>query len=87
MLSSVTMRAHRVKTESLSIWTIYDKPKDYPEIFIARRFEIQAGEAVATTDIIRSPFLGTIRNHMQERGLYRIQRNENDDPCVVECWL
>lgn len=73
--------------EGVSIWTVYDKPLDYPEQFVARRFEVFAGLARPTDDVITSLYLERIRMDMQARGLYRLDRNPNDEPCIVECWL
>jgi exosome complex RNA-binding protein Csl4 len=73
--------------ESFSIWTVYEKPTDYPEEFIARRSEIRPGEVVHTDDIIRAEFLATIRRDMQERGLYRMPRHDTDEAQIVECWI
>lgn len=76
-----------MKRESLDIWTVYERPSDFPDMYVARRFEITAGKAEPTTEFIAAKLLAPVRRAMQERGLYRLDRNPNDEPQVVECWL
>ena len=68
---------------TLSIWTIYDHPKDLPDFFVARRFEIDK----PTEDVIVASYLDTLRERMVDKGLTRIYRSEDDDPVIVETWL
>lgn len=76
-----------MKRECFEMWTVYEKPSDYPDQYVARRFEITAGKAAPTSDVITSLFLEHVRRHMRERGLYRIDRTPQDEPQIVECWL
>lgn len=71
---------------ALAIWTIYDKPKDFPEGFIARRFEVGGGNTVATADTINGK-LDDIRLALEKAGLVNICREEGDDPKIVESWI
>jgi hypothetical protein len=72
---------------NLKVITVYDRPTDYPDHFVARQFNvsrkgIEAGDIVALdTD------LSTVRHQMTEMGLSMIPRNEQDDEKVVETWL
>jgi hypothetical protein len=74
-------------SEPLSTWTIYDHPSDYPGAYIARRFEIVAGQALATENAIVSPSLDAIRECLRERGLVCLARDPSDHPNVVETWI
>jgi hypothetical protein len=74
--------AHR-EPARLSIWTIYDHPADYPESFVARRWE---GDQ-PTTDIIVAPSLSVIRCAMERRNLHWLARHKSDDPVILESWL
>src|SRR5262245_28040730 len=75
-------------SDKLSMWTVYDHPRDYPNTFIARRWEIGHGdEPVATTDIIESPMLGAIRTMLAAKGLTCLHRQWNDDPNIMETWV
>lgn len=73
--------------EALSIWTIYDHPRDRPDQYIARRFEIVSGGARATDDTIESPHLHLIRESLILQGLTPINRSPGDDPNIIESWL
>jgi hypothetical protein len=72
----------------LSLWTVYDHPKDHPGGFIARRFETGGGtpEPVATDHVITGE-LALIRQSMERCGLYCMQRDSSDPANVVETWL
>ena len=70
----------------LSIWTIYYHPLDYPDTYVARRYETCYQGFQATDDIITGP-LEVIRKSLELRGLYRLPRDKQDDPCIVESWL
>ncbi len=72
---------------SLSIWTVYDHPSDYPDCFVARRHEVVAGRSTPTSDLLVSTDLESIRAQMRARGLYRLNRQTGDVPCIIESWL
>lgn len=70
---------------SLSIWTIYENPKDYPGIYVARRWEVSA-TPVATSDLLTGASLEDVRAQLPP-GLMRMPANAEDDQSVVESWL
>jgi hypothetical protein len=70
----------------LSMWTIYNHPRDFPDSFVARRFEV-AMEPVATNDIIIARELDPLRTTMMEAGLVVMTRNERDEEQIVETWV
>lgn len=72
---------------SLSMWTVYDRPRDYPNSYVARRSEVTAQGRTLTSDLMVSGDLDLIRDVLQKRGLHRIPRYPNDVPCIVEVWL
>lgn len=72
---------------ALSIWTVYDKRKDYPDLFVARRFEVCPNESRATKDAVFSSTLEKLQEHMRMLGLTAIGRYPHDDPNIVEVWL
>lgn len=77
-------------TGHLDIWTIYDHPKDFPDAFIARRFEVRStteGGPQATADVIVSGNLKDIRREMRNRGLVCLTRQDEDDSAIIETWL
>lgn len=74
-------------TDALSMWTVYDHPRDYPKGFIARRFEVDGRGARPTRDVMVSDDLDALRLMLMKRGLTALARNEEDDPKIVETWL
>jgi hypothetical protein len=74
-------------TDTLSMWTIYDHPSDYPQGFIARRWEISAGSAKPTDRTMVSPDLEPLRDRLGGMGLFRLDRAEHDDAKIVETWV
>jgi hypothetical protein len=82
--------AQRRATERhiLSIWTVYERPKDYPIGYVARRFEVGNGlpQPLATDDIVKDK-LHILRACLHFAGLHRIPRMDGDDPVILECWL
>jgi hypothetical protein len=76
-----------MKRGALAVWTIYDRPKDHPNGFIARRFEI--GHKVgplATSDVLTGK-LEALREAFEGAGLVKMARSERDPPHLVESWL
>ena len=70
-------------TGSLSLWTIYDHPRDYPRSYVARRFELDQ----PTGEHMVSPDIASLRDEMMRRGLTCLMRDPTDDACIVETWL
>lgn len=71
----------------LSCWTIYERPRDYPNCYVARRFALKEGEPNPTTEHLISHNLEALRGFMQRNGLALIPRSEGDDPVIVETWM
>jgi hypothetical protein len=74
--------------DALHIWTIYDHPLDFPDVFVARLSLVGGDGGPKVTDqILTAPDLDTLRREFVRRGLTCITRSPNDDPVIVECWL
>ena len=73
----------------LSMWTIYDHPRDHPDAFVARRFEIGSNGPgpMPTIDVIITGELERLRESFQLAGLVVMQRSEEDDSKIVETWM
>ena len=69
----------------LTIWIIYDRPKDHPDGFIARRFEVGAGRTVASGDTINGK-LEDLRQAFWKAGLTKLSRQDGGDATIVESW-
>jgi hypothetical protein len=70
----------------LAIWTIYDRPRDHPDGFIARRFEAAAATMAATDDTLIGE-LEELRQIFWRAGLMKLSRQDGDEPQIVESWL
>lgn len=71
----------------LTMWTVYDHPLDFPDEFIARKWEVDAGGPRMTSECIASPDIDAIRIALQAKGLVKLMRQDDDDPVIVEVWL
>ena len=73
---------------ALNVWTVYDHPADFPAGYVARRFETGGGrpEPLATGDAFTGDLVA-IRAAFERCGLYRMPRQESDEPQIVESWL
>jgi len=70
---------------SLVLYTIYERPSDYPEGFVVTMW-------IVGPDLLRPSAKGfaTDLEHARRlvpRGLYRMPREPGDDPCIVENWI
>jgi hypothetical protein len=72
--------------EALSIWTVYDHPRDYPNSWVARRFEISNKGVGITREMFLADTLEELRVLLPV-GLVRLNRQASDDPKIVETWL
>jgi len=70
----------------MSQYVIYNNPRDYPGKYVMRRWDIRAGEMIATDNMELAETLEEIRGKVPP-GLYCLERFEDDDPCIVEVWL
>lgn len=73
--------------ETLSIWTIYDNPSDFPGKFVARRFVVYGATGpLATPEVFEADSLDEIRA-MIPQGLFRMEPWQGDDIKIVETWI
>jgi hypothetical protein len=70
----------------LSLWTIYDRPNDYPHGFIARRHDVGRGKSTPAADLLIADLEG-LREVFQNAGLHCIPRQKDDDVKIVESWI
>lgn len=72
-----------MKTKGLVIWTVYDRPTDFPHNFVARKY---IGET-ATSEVLISDDLHSLQQLLWEKKLIRLPRMDEDVPSIVEIWL
>jgi len=68
----------------LLIWTVYCKPSDQPDHYIARPHSSRFARPLPYH--LRAESLEGIRELLPS-GLYRMARAEADDPVIVETWI
>jgi hypothetical protein len=71
----------------LQLWTVNDRPSDYPSNYVARLSTIGADGAQMTQHLLVSSDLNAIRAQMMAWGLHCMTRRPDDDPVIVEVWL
>lgn len=69
------------------MWVVYERPTDYPNECIARRWEIVDGAEQPTDSVIIADSLDAIRRVLWEWDLCCLERMPKDDPKIVEVWL
>jgi hypothetical protein len=76
-----------VTGDVLEIWTVYERPRDFPAFrFVVRVHEVRAGAHGPTGRAWGAQTLEDVRSVIPP-GLYRMDRNPDDDPIIVETWL
>jgi hypothetical protein len=78
--------ARQTSNDLLSIWTIYDHPADFPDLYVARRFVTGRDGPVATPDVLQGE-LSALREAFYRCGLVCMTRSDEDEPQIVESWL
>jgi hypothetical protein len=78
-----------MERNGLEMWVVYERPKDFPDKYVARKWLIDRGGITPTK-------LGFVRDSLEELrdylvsnvpGLHRMDRQPGDDPCIVEVWF
>jgi len=70
----------------LAMWTVYDHPIDYPDKFVARRFDVDAGGPSASVIVMDD--LDDLRDILAyDMQLTCLARSPEDEPQIVETWL
>jgi hypothetical protein len=77
--------------ESLSIFTVYENPRDYPGSFVVRRFEVSADSSVqhAALPLVVTDTLDEARAAIRRAHPVAVcmARNDGDEPQIVESWI
>ena len=69
------------------MWTVYKNPLDYPDKYVARRFEIHRGYVEATAEVIIEDTYLAIRQAMNDKLLVKLARSPGDEPQIMETWI
>ncbi|WP_155831239.1 hypothetical protein [Hyphomicrobium sp. 802] len=68
------------------MWTIYERPTDYPNGFIARLFVHGPGIFGPSLETVKGATLQEVRAGLP-KGLFCMPRFPEDDPKIVEVWI
>jgi len=72
----------------MTVWVIYDHPKDFPASYVARpQFVMKDKSVVPCRAAWVNDDLDAIRNALEAIGLTCLTRMPGDDPKIVETWL
>lgn len=69
-------------SKTFEMWTVYDSPTDFPDLFVARRWLLDR----PTEEVLQDKTLDGLRRKLRQ-GLVRLERSPQDDPKIVETWL
>lgn len=73
-----------IRAEALvPLITIYKNPKDFPDQYVARLFDIGR----PTGRFFAADTYEEVLKEIPTRGMVRIPRRPNDDPVIVEVWM
>jgi hypothetical protein len=73
--------------DALSMWTIYDHPKDFPNHYVARLYQVDKQGPRASATVVAAETLEALRRPLRNIGLTRLPRDPSDDPVIIETWV
>jgi hypothetical protein len=74
-------------TMSLKLWTIYERPAEYPNLYVARESEVGGEKNAPRTKRLKfSSDLSALRKQMEQLGLTRYARDSEEQPYLLEVW-
>jgi hypothetical protein len=77
-------------TDSLTLWTVYAHPRDFPRHIVVRRFVVMRGRPeplMAFTGCLYDTLFAARRDCRRNGATVRLVRWEHDDPFIVETWV
>ena len=83
----IIIQAEAAQRGVRTIWTVYEKPRDYPTGWIARMHEADGAVVKPTGYVIKAVELEPIREKLARAGLVCIPRQEDDEWEIVESWI
>jgi len=73
---------------SMTMWVLYDHPRDCPDAYVAREWLFERDRVIPTESVIKAPELETLREIMlTQMGKTCLPRNPTDDPVIIESWV
>lgn len=71
-----------VRQTTMPIITIFKSPADYPDKYVARVFDVDKPTTLAAVADTYEELQQAI-----PAGMVRLERNEKDDPVILETWI
>jgi len=75
-----------MSAEDLSIWVVYERPRDYPTSYVVRRHAISQGGSYGMGDLSVHATLDEARAAIPSWTV-RLERDPNDEPQILESWI
>ncbi|MBO9492096.1 hypothetical protein J7384_17170 [Endozoicomonas sp. G2_1] len=67
--------------------TLYDKPSDEPENYVARAHVAMKGDTKPTNVYFKSPDRAEVEGAVPDPYFYWLDREPNDDPTILGTWI
>jgi hypothetical protein len=83
----VMLQAETMKRGQTPVWTVYERPKDYPAGYVARMFTVGSEGERDTGHVMHCLELEPIREKLHRAGLVLIPRDVEDEPQIIESWM
>jgi len=75
-----------IERGELPMITIYERPDEFPDEYVAQLWLMRRGVPVMTGMVLRAASLDELRDMLPE-GLHCLPREPGDDEPIVETWL
>jgi hypothetical protein len=75
-----------IRQGNLLIWTVYRRPLDFPDLYIARPHLIEPGQTEPMPFHLQAATLAELRKLLLF-GLYRMDRQPGDEAQIAESWM
>lgn len=72
---------------TLTMFVVYDRPRDYPAHIVVRAWHVSAGKVTPDGEPSLYPNIDAARAQLEARALQRLERSPDDDPAIKEVWL
>jgi|HubBroStandDraft_6_1064221.scaffolds.fasta_scaffold3971273_2 hypothetical protein len=71
---------------TLEMYVVYERPRDYPDKFVVRRWGCRAEGAVPEDWFVLGTTLDEVRAAIP-RHCVRLERDPRDEPQIIEVWI
>lgn len=72
---------------TLIMWTIYCRPRDFPNAYVVRRWSVRAGVAIPDPEPTAVTATLSLARSQIPDGLYCLRRDPADEAAIVETWF